>query len=63
MEWYPRGSRGSPAKGVGRVTGAWVQIPPTPPTSRLNQQLGERVPLRECWHDEWVFTKERINLL
>jgi hypothetical protein len=40
------------------VTGAWVQIPPTPPTSRLTQQLGERVPLRECWHGEWVLPKK-----
>ena len=31
MEKYPRGRRGSPAKGVGRVTGARVQIPPSPP--------------------------------
>ena len=31
MEKYPRGRRGSPAKGVGRVTGARVQIPASPP--------------------------------
>ena len=28
---YPRGRRGSPAKGVGRETGARVQIPPSAP--------------------------------
>ena len=33
MEQYPRGSRGSPAKGVGRDTGARVRIPPAPPLS------------------------------
>ena len=32
MEKYSRGRRGSPAKGVGRVTGARVQIPPSPPS-------------------------------
>ena len=31
MEKYPRGRRGSPAKGVGRDTGARVQIPASPP--------------------------------
>ena len=31
MEKYSRGRRGAPAKGVGRVTGARVQIPPFPP--------------------------------
>ena len=30
-EWYPSGSRGAPAKGVDRESGARVQIPPTPP--------------------------------
>ena len=29
---YPRGRRGSPAKGVGRETGARVQIPPSAPS-------------------------------
>ena len=32
METYSRGWRGAPAKGVGRETGARVQIPPSPPT-------------------------------
>ena len=31
---YSRGRRGAPAKGVGRVTGARVQISPSPPTKR-----------------------------
>ena len=29
-EKYSRGRRGAPAKGIGRVTGARVQIPPSP---------------------------------
>ena len=29
-EKYSRGRRGAPAKGVGRETGARVQIPPSP---------------------------------
>ena len=32
LEKYSRGRRGAPAKGVGRETGARVQIPPSPPT-------------------------------
>ena len=31
LEKYSRGRRGAPAKGVGRVTVARVQIPPSPP--------------------------------
>lgn len=31
MEDYSSGWRGAPAKGVGRVTGARVQIPDPPP--------------------------------
>ncbi len=31
MEKYSRGRRGAPAKGVGRATGARVQISPSPP--------------------------------
>ena len=34
MEKYSRGRRGAPAKGVGRETGARVQIPPSPPRNR-----------------------------
>ncbi len=30
VEKYSRGRRGAPAKGIGRVTGARVQIPPSP---------------------------------
>ena len=33
MEQYSRGWRGAPAKGIGRVTGARVQISPAPPLS------------------------------
>ena len=29
MQKYSRGRRGAPAKGIGRVTGARVQIPPS----------------------------------
>ena len=38
METYSRGWRGAPAKGVGRETGARVQIPPSPPKciNRIN---------------------------
>ena len=34
LEKYSRGRRGAPAKGVGRETGARVQIPPSPPRRR-----------------------------
>ena len=34
MEKYSRGRRGAPAKGVGRVTGAKVQILSSPPKTR-----------------------------
>ncbi len=36
LEMYSRGLRGAPAKGIGRETGAWVQIPPSPPFENLN---------------------------
>ena len=36
MEMYSRGRRGAPAKGVGRVTGARVQISPSPPEKSIN---------------------------
>ena len=36
MEKYSRGRRGAPAKGVGRATGARVQIPPSPPHNNPN---------------------------
>ena len=35
LEWYSRGWRGAPAKGVGWVTAARVQIPLTPPLMKL----------------------------
>ena len=37
MEKYSRGRRGAPAKGVGRATGARVQISPTPPLKNNNE--------------------------
>ena len=36
LEKYSRGRRGAPAKGVGRETGARVQIPPSPPRTAWN---------------------------
>lgn len=40
MEKYSSGRRGAPAKGVGRVTGARVQIPLSPPRKHLTILLG-----------------------
>ena len=37
---YSRGRRGAPAKGVGRVTGARVQISPSPPNKKATQSGG-----------------------
>ena len=39
-EMYSRGRRGAPAKGVGRVTGARVQISPSPPEKSQVERLG-----------------------
>ena len=39
MEKYSRGRRGAPAKGVGRETGARVQIPPSPPTKSKHEKV------------------------
>ena len=41
MEMYSRGRRGAPAKGVGRVTGARVQISPSPPNKNRNSDTKE----------------------
>ena len=38
-EMYSRGRRGAPAKGVGRVTGARVQISPSPPTKKAHRKV------------------------
>ena len=38
-EKYSRGRRGAPAKGVGRVTGARVQIPPSPFKSQKQNDI------------------------
>ena len=40
MEQYSRGWRGAPAKGVGRATGARVQIPPAPPLKKWKHLFG-----------------------
>ena len=37
LEKYSRGRRGAPAKGVGRATGARVQIPPSPFSSQVKE--------------------------
>ena len=39
LEKYSSGRRGAPAKGVGRVTVARVQIPPSPPKSTCFLQV------------------------
>ena len=39
LEKYSRGRRGAPAKGVGRATGARVQIPPSPPNQKPHKHL------------------------
>ncbi len=59
MEKYPRGRRGSPAKGVVRVTVARVQIPLSPPEANctntrqsefvlflLYECFGVRIPIK-----------------
>ena len=40
LEKYSRGRRGAPAKGVGRETGARVQIPPSPPEKAPHESAG-----------------------
>ena len=44
------GRRGAPAKGVGRVTGARVQISPSPPSNKKSQLL----------NGDWLFYITRI---
>ena len=39
LEKYSRGRRGAPAKGIGRVTGARVQIPPSPFKSQKQNDI------------------------
>ena len=39
LEKYSSGGRGAPAKGVGRVTGARVQIPPSPFKSQKQNDI------------------------
>ena len=42
-EKYSRGRRGAPAKGVGRDTGARVQIPPSPLEDLKNFKIFKKV--------------------
>ena len=54
-EKYSRGWRGAPAKGVGRVTGARVQIPLSPfsfeNTDLKNKKIQKKVLTNEKKHD------------
>ena len=55
LEKYSRGRRGAPAKGVGRVTGARVQIPLSPfsfeNTDLKNKKIQKKVLTNEKKHD------------
>ena len=51
MEKYSRGWRGAPAKGVGRATGARVQIPPAPLTERKRQSEYSGCLFSFCYYD------------
>ena len=44
MKKYSRGRRGAPAKGIGRVTGARVQIPPSSPYQRWSRGVAVNMP-------------------
>ena len=46
LEKYSRGRRGAPAKGVGRATGARVQIPPSPPKIKSHNHEENGVVMR-----------------
>ena len=50
-EKYSRGRRGAPAKGVGRATGARVQIPPAPLTERKRQSEYSGCLFSFCYYD------------
>ena len=54
MEKYSRGRRGAPAKGIGRETGARVQIPPSPLTN-LKKFVKKLL--------TWQITRDNISLL
>ena len=47
LEKYSRGRRGAPAKGIGRVTGARVQIPPSP-LAVLSEIDDEEKTVKKC---------------
>ena len=49
LEKYSRGRRGAPAKGVGRETGARVQIPPSPPEKAPHFRAGLFILLAGIW--------------
>ena len=53
MEKYSRGRRGAPAKGVGRATGARVQIPLSPFSSQCQKQ--------KCPADASVFLRNTLS--
>ena len=60
MEKYSRGRRGAPAKGVGRATGARVQIPLSPLAQEENREVLFFVARK--WKQaptEWVFASKR----
>ena len=66
LEKYSRGRRGAPAKGVGRVTGARVQIPLSPLVS--NDCLEQNVSDSFLWarvqsiYSKWLIVK-RPNIV
>ena len=59
MEKYSRGRRGAPAKGVGRATGARVQIPPSPFFS--NVRCGKE--FSDLVEDSFFYLRERKGIL
>ena len=44
MKKYSRGRRGAPAKGIGRETGARVQIPPSSPYLKWSRGVAVNMP-------------------
>ena len=59
MEKYSRGRRGAPAKGVGRETGARVQIPPSPP--EINTLIGVFIFLKLSAKSEYLIFRICVN--
>ena len=67
-EKYSRGRRGAPAKGVGRATGARVQIPLSPLVnvwfllldnilSKINKSLKKIKKLVDIYRNMWYYIK------